>query len=85
MAVETGASLGRYEIRSKLGEGGMAKCTWRDPRLNRDVAVKVLPATYSQDSDRLKRFEQEAQAASALNHPNILTVYGVGTRTFALL
>src|SRR5215472_4883081 len=49
-----------------------------DTKLNRKVAIKVLPATYSQDSDRLKRFEQEAQAASALNHPNILTVYDVG-------
>jgi len=81
MAVETGANLGRYEIRSKLGEGGMGEVYLaRDTRLNRDVAVKVLPATYSQDSDRLKRFEQEAQAASALNHPNILTVYDVGTQ-----
>ena len=51
----------------------------RDEKLNRDVAIKVLPATYSQDAQRLRRFEQEAQAAGALNHPNMLAVYDVGT------
>ena len=51
----------------------------RDEKLNRDVAIKVLPTSLSQDQDRLRRFEQEAQAAGALNHPNILTVYDVGT------
>src|SRR3989442_5659457 len=51
----------------------------RDEKLNRDVAIKVLPATLSQNADRLRRFEQEAQAARALNHPNILAVYDVGT------
>ena len=51
----------------------------RDEKLNRDVAIKVLPATLSQNADRLRRFEQEAQAAGALNHPNILAVYDVGT------
>ena len=50
----------------------------RDEKLNRDVAIKVLPAALSQDVDRLRRFEQEAQAAGALNHPNILAVYDVG-------
>jgi len=77
--ITSGARLGRYEIRSKIGEGGMGEVYLAgDTKLNRKVAIKVLPATYSQDSDRLKRFEQEAQAASALNHPNILTVYDVG-------
>ena len=74
-----GTKLGRYEIRSLLGEGGMGVVyRARDIKLNRDVAVKVLPAAYSADTDRLRRFEQEAQAAGALNHPNILAVYDVG-------
>jgi len=51
----------------------------RDNRLDREVAIKILPANYSRDPDRLKRFEQEARATSALNHPNILTVYDIGT------
>jgi Tol biopolymer transport system component/tRNA A-37 threonylcarbamoyl transferase component Bud32 len=75
-----GTKLGRYEIRSKIGEGGMGEVyRARDTKLNRDVAIKVLPATLSQNTDRLRRFEQEAQAAGALNHPNILAVYDVGT------
>src|SRR6266704_2776720 len=74
-----GTKLGRYEIRSKIGEGGMGEVyRARDEKLNRDVAIKVLPASLSQDGDRLRRFEQEAQAAGALNHPNILAVYDVG-------
>ena len=78
--IEKGTKLGRYEIRSKLGEGGMGEVyRARDEKLNRDVAIKVLPASLSQDTDRLRRFEQEAQAAGALNHPNILAVYDVGT------
>src|SRR5713101_3736520 len=78
--IPTGAKLGRYEIRSKLGEGGMGEVyRARDEKLNRDVAIKVLPAALSQDGDRLRRFEQEAQAAGTLNHPNILAVYDVGT------
>ena len=74
-----GTKLGRYEIRSLLGEGGMG-VVYRacDVKLNRDVAVKVLPAAYSADIDRLRRFEQEAQAAGSLNHPNILAVHDVG-------
>src|ERR1700745_3246062 len=80
MTINTGTKLGRYEIRSKIGEGGMGEVyRARDEKLNRDVAIKVLPATYSQDAERLRRFEQEAQAAGALNHPNILAVYDVGS------
>ena len=80
MALESGTKLGRYEIRSKLGEGGMGEVYLaRDTKLNRDVAIKVLPAAFSENGERLRRFEQEAQAASALNHPNILIVYDVGT------
>ena len=75
-----GTKLGRYEIRSKIGEGGMGEVyQGRDTQLGRDVAVKVLPTTVSSDSDRLRRFEQEASAASALNHPNILVVHDIGT------
>src|SRR5713101_6589716 len=80
MTIAAGTKLGRYEIRSQLGAGGMGEvyCA-RDEKLNRDVAIKVLPVTLSQDADRLRRFEQEAQAAGALNHPNILAVYDVAT------
>jgi len=78
--IEAGTKLGRYEIISQLGAGGMGEVyRARDEKLNRDVAIKVLPAALSQDADRLQRFEQEAQAAGALNHPNILAVYDVGT------
>src|SRR5213595_95510 len=80
MTIAAGTKLGRYEIRSKIGAGGMGEVyRARDEKLNRDVAIKVLPAALSQDGDRLRRFEQEAQAAGALNHPNILAVYDVGT------
>src|ERR1035437_4122025 len=79
MYISTGSRLGPYEILGPLGAGGMGEVyRARDERLKRDVAIKVLPASYSQDSDRLRRFEQEAQAAGALNHPNILAVYDVG-------
>jgi len=81
---ETGTRIGRYEIRSKLGEGGMGEVyRARDEKLSRDVAIKVLPAELSTNSDRLHRFEQEAQAAGALNHPNILAVYDVGAHECA--
>jgi eukaryotic-like serine/threonine-protein kinase len=80
MSLRTGARLGRYEILSQLGAGGMGEVyRARDARLGRDVAVKVLPSSFSSDSDRLRRFEQEARAAGVLNHPNILAIYDVGT------
>jgi serine/threonine protein kinase/Tol biopolymer transport system component len=80
MTLSAGTRLGRYEIRSKLGEGGMGEVyRSRDQKLNRNVAIKVLPDQFSQDPERLQRFEQEAQAAGALNHPNILGVFDVGT------
>jgi eukaryotic-like serine/threonine-protein kinase len=75
----SGVHLGPYEIFSLLGAGGMGEVyRGRDPRLGRDVAIKVLPANASADPGRLHRFEQEARAAAALNHPNILAVYDVG-------
>jgi len=80
MTTAPGTKLGRYEIRSQLGAGGMGEVYLaRDPKINRDVAIKVLPAAFSADSERLRRFEQEAQAAGALNHPNILSIYDVDT------
>ena len=73
-----GTQLGPYEILSLLGSGGMGEVyRARDPRLRRDIAIKVLPATFASDADRLRRFEQEARAAAALNHPNIVTVHSV--------
>ena len=80
MALIPGARLGPYEIVGLLGAGGMGEVyRARDPRLERAVAVKVLPSNFSADLDRLRRFEQEARAAAALNHPHILAVYDIGT------
>jgi Tol biopolymer transport system component len=79
MPLITGARLGPYEIVAPLGAGGMGEVyRARDTRLGRDVAVKVLPAGFSADQERLSRFEQEARAAAALNHPNILAVHDIG-------
>ena len=79
MALTAGAKLDGYEVLGLLGAGGMGEVyRARDPVLKREVAIKVLPAFVSQDPDRLRRFEQEAQAAAALNHPNILAVYHFG-------
>src|SRR5581483_2686366 len=72
--------LGQYEIRSPLGSGGMgAVYRAHDTRLDREVAIKVLPASLTSDPDRLRRFEQEARAVAVLNHPNILVVYQMAT------
>ena len=79
-AIPAGTKIGRFEIRSQIGAGGMGEVyRARDEKLNRDVAIKVLPAAFSEHPDRLNRFEQEAQATGTLNHPNILAVYDVGT------
>ncbi len=80
MALTAGTKLGPYEIVSPLGAGGMGEVyRSRDPRLKREVAIKVLPQAFSLDADRLRRFEQEALATAALNHPNILAVFDIGT------
>ncbi|MBI3695453.1 MAG: serine/threonine protein kinase [Acidobacteria bacterium] len=79
MTLAPGARLGPYEILAPLGAGGMGEVyRARDTRLGREVAVKVLPAAYSSDPERLRRFEQEARAVALLNHPNIVAVYDVG-------
>src|SRR5262245_31573764 len=79
MTITSGLQFDHYEVLAPLGEGGMGE-VWRarDTRLDREVAIKVLPAGFARDADRLKRFEQEARATSALNHPNILTVFDIG-------
>jgi eukaryotic-like serine/threonine-protein kinase len=79
MTLTSGTKLGPYEIQSPLGAGGMGEVyRARDPRLGREVALKVLPAGCSSDPERLRRFEQEARATATLNHPNILAVFDVG-------
>jgi eukaryotic-like serine/threonine-protein kinase len=84
MTLESGARLGPYEILSPIGAGGMGEVyKARDPRLGREVAIKVLPASYSDNADRLRRFEQEAKAAGILNHPNITAVLDIGTHSGA--
>ena len=79
MLLAAGTKVGPYEIQAPIGAGGMGE-VYRavDARLGRDVALKVLPGTYTHDSDRLRRFEQEARAVAALNHPNILAVFDIG-------
>src|SRR5262245_36392337 len=80
MALSVGTRLGPYEITGLLGAGGMGEVyRARDSRLGRDVAIKVLPPQFAFEPERLARFEQEARAAAALNHPNILAVLDIGT------
>jgi Tol biopolymer transport system component len=79
MTLTSGTKLGPYEIVSPLGAGGMGEVyRARDTRLNRDVAVKILPTAFARDPERMRRFQQEAQAVAALNHPNILAIHDFG-------
>jgi len=81
MASLSGKKLGPYEIIAPIGEGGMGEVyRANDARLGREVAIKILPASFCRDSDRLRRFAQEARAAGALNHPNIVAVYDIGAQ-----
>src|SRR5437867_4424179 len=74
-----GATLNQYRITATVGAGGMGEVfRARDTRLNRDVAIKVLPKDLVADADRLQRFQQEAKTLAALNHPNILTIHDAG-------
>src|SRR5579862_8122703 len=85
MSLAARSRLGSYEIVSPLGAGGMGEVyRAKDPRLGREIAIKVLPAAVGDDRGRRQRFEQEARSASALNHPNILTVYDIGEADGAL-
>ena len=79
MPLASGTKLGPYEILAPIGAGGMGE-VYRasDTRLGRDVALKILPESFAREADRLRRFEQEARAVAALNHPNILAVFDIG-------
>jgi eukaryotic-like serine/threonine-protein kinase len=80
VSLATGSRLGPYEVLASIGAGGMGEVyRARDARLDRDVAIKVLPAAFAQDADRLGRFEREAKAIAALSHPNVLAVFDTGT------
>ncbi|HEY1434380.1 MAG TPA: protein kinase, partial [Thermoanaerobaculia bacterium] len=85
MTLEAGSRFGPYEILAPLGAGGMGEVyRARDAKLGREIAIKVLPSATASDGDRRQRFEQEARAASALNHPNILTIHDIGEADGAL-
>jgi serine/threonine protein kinase len=84
MPLSAGTKFGPYVIVELLGAGGMGEVyRAQDMRLGRDVAIKVLQESFAGDSDRLRRFEQEAQAVDALNHPNILAIHDIGTQNGA--
>src|SRR6266566_4464037 len=79
MAITAGTRLGRYEIRAKIGEGGMGEVYLaQDTKLDRKVALKILPADVASQRDRMERFVREAKSAAALNHPNIAHIYEIG-------
>jgi len=88
MALRPGSKLGPYEILAPLGAGGMGEVyRARDDRLEREVAIKVLPADLAEDANRLARFEREAKAVASLSHPNILAIHDFGREgsvTFAV-
>ncbi len=81
MALDAGTTIGVYEVVGLIGQGGMGE-VWqaRDTKLDRDVALKVLPQAFTDDPDRLARFEREAKVLASLNHPNIGHIYGIEER-----
>jgi serine/threonine-protein kinase len=78
-------TIAHYRIVARIGEGGMGE-VWRatDTKLNRDVAIKILPEAFAEDADRMARFTREAQVLAALNHPNIAAIYGVEDRALVM-
>ena len=81
MSLTSGTKLGPYEIQSPLGAGGMGEVyRARDTRLERTVAIKILPESLSSDRERLERFQEEARILSTLNHPNLMAIYDVGSQ-----
>src|SRR5262245_52907557 len=78
MALTAGTKLGPYQIEAPIGAGGMGEVyRARDTKLNRDVALKVLPSAYARDTERMARFQREAQLLASLNHPNIAAIHGL--------
>ena len=78
MAIQSGTHLGPYEILSAIGAGGMGEVyRARDPKLGRDVAIKVLPEAFARDAERMARFQREAKVLASLDHPNIASIYGL--------
>src|ERR1700690_48276 len=85
MALAAGTRLGPYEILGRIGAGGMGEVyRARDTKLDRDVAIKILPDSLAQDAERLIRFEREAKVLASLNHPNIAHIYGVEERALVM-
>src|SRR5579862_9884893 len=85
MPLSPGTRLGPYEVLAPIGAGGMGEVyRARDTKLDREVAIKVLPAALAQDPERLARFEREAKVLAALNHPNIAQIYGVEERALVM-
>src|SRR5208282_874142 len=85
MALTAGTRLGPYEILAPIGAGGMGEVyRGRDTKLDRDVAIKVLPPAFAQDPERLARFEREAKVLASLNHPNIAQIYGLEERALVM-
>src|ERR1041385_2722879 len=85
MPLVSGNRVGHYEILAPLGAGGMGEVyRARDTKLNREVAIKILPEAFAQDPDRMVRFSREAQVLASLNHPNIAAIYGVEERALVM-